>query len=540
MKVNAMKYGERLCVILCIVSLGLARATADGGGDETRRAVIHERQMYALIEQKIKTDGPNTNLLGTFDLSNKDFGSLSGDTLAGPAGDRIVIRGDVSSGGKTGSKSITYRYRLLYLPDSEDMPLQVVRLIELVTERSSRMLSFEGGERDTTEVTQSLHILTLEDILFLEQADRGEKPRLKAELEKMILGLERRGRTTPLRRKESGILPGTPDYVLAASNRDYARFARVNDRHPFADLERAERPVSIEATFSSLTLSHKRLYVGSESIGIHGFGIEAGFGDRVLNHVAFQSPVLTWGLRFLVFFNDARGSLIDSSFFLDMKILGRTPMNTAAFIDRWRLHVASPVMSLDRPRLNVTSGATFEIVTGSPYYRVPYLSFLYSGGGKEYSSPYVRLPQGDSSKAYFSTRQWEASLAFFWNADRAMYNRFRIDLGAGTYDVREVLYGVNGGVVADRRRRSMSEVQPLLQLQYTHVSNRARFGARLRFFDNRLTFTPWFKVFDSGPHEVRLESILMPKPVGRSTREWEVTHGNLIQIRYRYGFDKNS
>jgi len=86
----------------------------------------------------------------------------------------------------------------------------------------------------------------------------------------------------------------------------------------------------------------------------------------------------------------------------------------------------------------------------------------------------------------------------------------------------------------------MSQVQPLLQLHYTHVSNRARFGAHVRFFDNRLTFTPWFKVFESGPHEVRLESILMPKPVGRSTREWEVDHGNLIQIRYRYGFDKNS
>ena len=535
-----MKPGQIVCAVLGIILLCTVQASADGGGDDLRRALLHERQMYALIEEKIQADAANTNLYGTFDLSYDDLGGLRGDTLVGIGGDRIAFRRDYATGGKTGTKAVTYRYRLLFLPESEDMRLQVIRISEFVTERTTRQMSFEGGQRDSTDVLESVHVLTLEDILALEETVRPGKGPLDRDLWSLVIGLERKGRTAPLRRKESGILPGTPEYIVAESNRDFARFARVNDRHPFADLARVERPISIEATFSSLTLSHKRLYVGSESIGIHGFGLEAGFGDRVLNHVAFQSPVLTWGLRFLVFFNDARGSLIDSSFFLDMKILGRTPVNTASLIDRWRLHVASPVMSLDRPRLNVTSGATFEIVTGSPYNRIPFVTFLYSGGAKEYSTPYVRIPRADSSQAYYSTRQWEASLAFLWNADRAMYNRFRLDVGAGTYDVRQVLYTAGGSVAADLRMRAMSQVQPLLQLHYTHVSNRARFGAHVRFFDNRLTFTPWFKVFDSGPHEVRLESILMPKPVGRSTREWEVDHGNLIQIRYRYGFDKNS
>jgi len=136
--------------------------------------------------------------------------------------------------------------------------------------------------------------------------------------------------------------------------------------------------------------------------------------------------------------------------------------------------------------------------------------------------------------------QWEASLSYFWNVDRSMYNRFRFDVGAGTYDVRLVGYRPDGTVSSDAKVRGMSQVQPLLQLQYTHESNRARFGARVRFFDNRLTFTPWFKVFETGPHEVRLEAILMPRSVGRSLRVWEVDHGNLIQIRYRFGFDKNS
>lgn len=535
-----MKSGRLVCAVLGLGLLASTPAIGGDDGDAARRALLHERQMYALIDEKIGADAANTNLHGTYDLSYDDLGLLRGDTLAGIGGDRIMVRRDHATGGKTGTKSVTYRYRILYLPETEESRMQVVRITEFVTERTTRQMSFEGGQHDSTDVVESMHVLSLEDILALEQDRRNGKGPLGQDLWDLIIGLERKGRTAPLRRKESGILPVTPDHIVAESNRDYMRFARVNDRHPFADLARAERPISIEATFSTLTVSHKRLYVGSESIGIHGFGLEAGFGDRVLNHVSFQSPVLTWGLRFLVFFNDARGSLIDSSFFLDMRILGRTPMNTASLIDRWRLHVASPVMSLDRPKLNVTPGATIEIMTGSPYNRVPFITFLYSGGAKEYGSPNVRLPLGDSSQAYYSTRQWEASLSFLWNVDRAMYNRFRLDVGAGTYDVRQVLYTAGGGVAADLKMRAMSQVQPLLQLHYTHVSNRARFGARVRLFDNRLTFMPWFKVFESGAHEVRLESILMPRPVGRSLRVWEVDHGNLVQIRYRYGFDKNS
>ena len=526
-----------LCGLILVATLAGLASSPGEEGDRDRRNALRERQLLTLINEKIDADARNTNLFETDDLAYDDVGSLRGDTLTGLSDNRVIFRKDVASGGKTGTRAVSYRYRLLYLPETEAMSLQVVRVMEHVTEKTTHQMSFEGSLRDTTETLEQEQSVALEDLLALEHTGAGKD--ILAELRRLIIILERKEKVHALRGTGTGNLPNGPEHISAESNRDYIRFARVNDRHPFADLGRTDRPVSLEATFSSLTLSHKRLYLGSESIGIHGFGFEAGFGDRVLNLVAFQSPVLTWGLRFLVFFNDARGSLIDSSFFLDMKIMARSPVNTASFINKWRLHAASPVMSLDRPKLNVSPGATFEIATGSPYNRLPFVTFMYSGGAKNYQDPNIVFGPEGAHSAYFSTRQWEADLSFFWNVDRAMYNRFRLDVGAGTYDVWEVRYDSSGKTAHETKLRAMSQVHPLLQVHFTHESNRARFGARARFFDNRLTFVPWFKVFETGPHEIRLEAVLMPRPIGRSSRVWEVDRGNLVQIRYRFGFDKN-
>jgi hypothetical protein len=84
--------------------------------------------------------------------------------------------------------------------------------------------------------------------------------------------------------------------------------------------------------------------------------------------------------------------------------------------------------------------------------------------------------------------------------------------------------------------RPASQVQPLLEADFTHQSHRAAFGVWVRFFDNRLTVGPWLKVFKVPYHEVRLEAMVMPKPIGRSLRDWEAVHASLIQLRYRYGF----
>ena len=525
------------------------------GDDEAtgRRESIRTRRLYDLIKEKVTTDARNTNLMETDDLTFYDLAPLQGETLEGGDGNTMTFRKDVTSGGKTGLRKETYRYRISYLPATFDMPLQIMRVVETVRTESTRRLSFQGtdaaaeaGGQNEVDTTVTEHILDLEDILLLQsrataKGGTGDRPGSVqyAALEQVLVGLERKGRVSALRAKESGNELDPRFYNTSESNRDFIRYARVNDHHPFADIVREERPYSLEATFSSLTFGHKFLYAGVETIGIHGFGFEMGFGDRVLNLVSFQSPALTWGVRLLLFFNDARGSLIDSSFFLNLKVLARSPVNTASLIEQWHLNAASPVMNLDPPRLNTTPGAVVEVTTGAPYYRLPFFTFMYAGGNNELGDPYVKFGSPGAEYAYYSVKQWEASLGYFWNTDEPMYNRFRFDIGAGTYDIRQVQYDAQGKYATDTKVRGMSQVQPLLQVNYTHVSGRARFGATVRFFDNRLTFTPWLKIIDRGLHELRLEAIILPRPIGRSLHAWEAERANLLQLRYRYGFDKN-
>ena len=51
------------------------------------------------------------------------------------------------------------------------MRLQVIRISEFVTERTTLQMSFEGGQRDRPTCSNPLHLLTLEDILALEEID---------------------------------------------------------------------------------------------------------------------------------------------------------------------------------------------------------------------------------------------------------------------------------------------------------------------------------------------------------------------------------
>jgi hypothetical protein len=521
-------------IILLLVALTGWMIPQEVAAQQERRERLYDQHLQKLIKDKIEYDVRNTNLLTTGNLSAEDLADLRTVTLRGASDDPFTFKRSIVDGSKTGGNTKTdYFYSIEFLGETPSRPLQLMRISEVKVVTLPQGAGTQGAMPETSRTW-----FNLEDILTAEGRIGNRQPETAAliPIQKVLGNLERKGKIQAKRQTTGERGPLASD----ESNREYIWSARVNDHHPFADLNDPDsRPLVLDLTFSSLAISHKSLYVGSESIGIHGFGFEAGFGDRVLNHVSFQSPMLSWGPRFLIFFKDAGEGGVDTSFFVDLRILGRTPMNTASFINSWRLHVASPVMSLDPPRLNVTSGVTFEVMTGLPYSRMPFLTFRYSGGSREFQSPYVRFGEGDSSFAYYSTRQWEGALSYFWAMDKAAFNRLRFDFGAGTYDVRRVLYTASGAVSNDVKARAMSQVQPLLALTYTHVSRRARFGAQVRMFDNRLTFSPWLKVFRSGLHEFRLEAVLMPRPVGRSLREWEVDHGNLVQVRYRYGFETN-
>jgi len=439
----------------------------------------------------------------------------------------IHLKGNDRADSDTSEAYTSYQYQLIYVTSNGSEPT-LLTLRELAETYSS------GGlyKKSTTKVKRSpVVLLTVRDFFEMKNCTTSQTYK---ELQEFV---------RKRHREENRIGPDfrgdhSASSLVADNNRDYLRFALIHSSLPVEEAY-FDGPVSLDATFSRLSVSSK-IFSERTWLGLRGFGVEFGFGDRVLNLLSYQAPYLAWGVRFLIV---PAGSSADlaTSFFVDLQIKGRSPLNTNRFIMNANLHRATPVFSLNPGRLNVTSGVAFEAQMGRPFNdRLPFLSFYYSGGTKDFAKPDIHFIQNGMPSAYFSTIQWEASFSYFWNLDNAAFNRIRLDIGAGSYNVWQVEYdSAMNSIRSSSLISPLTQVRPLITVNYTHASDDAKFGVGVRFFDNRLALTPWIKIFESISHQVRVEFMAITRTVGRGFQPWEAEKGSLLQLRYRYGFSES-
>jgi hypothetical protein len=308
--------------------------------------------------------------------------------------------------------------------------------------------------------------------------------------------------------------------------------------------------ISLDLSVSRIALSHSVL-TSENALGVLSFGAEFSFADRVLNHHPFQSPVWTWGATVMFNLTGEAHDILDHDFFW-LRALGKSKFDSRQafdFIANSGLHfLFAPLMSYDQPLLNVTPGATLEAGTSRLWNFPFFLSVYLSTGAKEYGDPVMTRGEGKGMRAYWSTIQWDATMTFFWNLDSdpdyflhanhgSRLNQFRLDLGAGSYDVKDVEYDERQVPVSATPVIKGSRVQPLVAFEFTHASRRqTRFGARVRYFDNKIDVGTWLDLLKLGAHEVRLEAKYISSPIGRSRFAWETAGGTLIQLRYRVGY----
>ena len=296
---------------------------------------------------------------------------------------------------------------------------------------------------------------------------------------------------------------------------------------------------------SAISLSHQVL-TRPEGPGLLGVGFEVGVGeDPLLNLLPYQVPYWAGGVRLLFNFTDKEKDLRTGDF-VDLKLLFRGSRgNTASFVKY--ADYARPFSSLSPPKLNVTSGGTVSVST-SPlrlfdWPALPPLTTDFSGGSSDFSTPHTLSEDG---LAFFSTLQGEAAFSFYWNTttDSAFFsghgrllNQFRLDVGVGGYSIYKIQYHDNPQkLLSESQQASLWDLKPLVSIEFTHASESAKYGARLRFSDNRFNLYTWMKLLSIGVHELRAEAIYVTDPVGRPFREWETESGHVFQLRYRLGF----
>lgn len=351
------------------------------------------------------------------------------------------------------------------------------------------------------------------------------------------------------------------------SNRDQLEYLKINSNHSLAEkvtlaggsnartgaLATTITTVSTKS-YLDVSLTHAPILLTSlsfserniswKALGLKGFGLEVSQGeDRILNMLPIQTPYVSIGGRLLLDFSDTSHIDLDSSFFLDTKILVRQPLNVRSWIDRNKLNRSKSLMYIALPKMNFGSGVTLDVSTskipfgGQLAEKLPVMNFYGSFGFKAFSDPAFTIRDAGERYTYYSDNQWEVSTSFFLKVDQRGYNRFKIDVGAGGYDIVKVGYDEQTRVISTHEMISLTSPQFMMAVNYSHQSSNTGYGITVRAFDNRVNSLFWMKILQNTlGGEFRVECKFISPLVGRHQRAWETDGGNLVQLRYRTGF----
>lgn len=326
--------------------------------------------------------------------------------------------------------------------------------------------------------------------------------------------------------------------ISNVDNKDFLNFLRVNGSHrypkditqsPQRQRRRGQQETSssggseflVFGSFSSVNFFHSSMDFGFSSVSA-----EINLGNNVLNLLPWESMSLSAGIRaFVTVSGDAQN--VNDDFLIDAKIMGRTSLNFSNFVG------SLPFLAASKPRLHITPGVIIDLKT-TRIFGLPFINLYFATGSKDFDKPYVVLTDNIETFSYFTTTQWEASMSFFWNSNEKMNLRFKMDLGAGQYDVTRAAY-----TPVFSTAQIYNQVQPMMAFYFNFVpEGNELFGSQFRFFDSRLTLSFWMKILEFAPdHLFRFETKYITTPFFRNNHPWEVDNSSsIIQIKYRYGF----
>lgn len=333
--------------------------------------------------------------------------------------------------------------------------------------------------------------------------------------------------------------------ITSRDNTDYLNYMRANSIHWYPKVAQksstkkgrgqtggtetasSSSDFRLDAGFSSISFSHK---VMDFSIG--AAGIELTMEEPVLHALPFGNN--TFGFGFRTLFNlskdvkNPNGGMV-----LDARFIGRVKMNTNDLIKNL------PFALEAQSNFHVGTSAGIDLHVTRPF-GLPFFNAYVAVGGRGFSDPYVTFTDKkvpNQRHAYFSFKQAEATMSFYWNTNDKMSSRFRVDVGVGYYDMLKAYYPGNRTTAA-KTEVVENKISPVVTLHYTFAPDQNDiFGVKVRVFDAVVKAEGWLKLLElEGGHTFRFSGTVFSDPLGRTIREWENPGSVFFQIRYRYGF----
>lgn len=429
---------------------------------------------------------------------------------------------------------ITYSIVFLYEGIGIDSPL-----VLYVREINNKSVSGEGlfGEGGGTQI-DTMTVLTFKDMYTLHKNNKDYYDVFFRLVNAELKQLEEIGASP------TSLLRITPDTEINTSlgmasrdNTDFLNFMRANNKHWYPkEVSRqtggrrgqtTTTPVStssfrLDAGLSSVTFAHRAM-----DFDIGGASVEIDFRDKILNTLPYQSLSINPGFRILVSLSESVKD-IKNSLVLDALLFARLRMNTSSIND------ISPGST--KPRLNTGNAGGLSLNITRPF-GMPFYNFTVAASGASFSDPYVmRNNSKDGNHAFWNFVTAEATFSFYWNTSDKMTTRFRVDIGAGYFDVYKGFYS-NTGRYLNRNERVSSTVHPIIT-GYLNFSPQSKefYGGYIRWFDSQVTMNAWLKLYEFTNAQLRFEATFITAPMMRPKHDWDNNGGGFAQIRYRHGF----
>ena len=314
-----------------------------------------------------------------------------------------------------------------------------------------------------------------------------------------------------------------------SKNHFYTDFGIIVNNHRYDD----SRFYS-EFSFPGLSLSLSNNFLqGTDIKFLENFGFEFGLRkDNILNLLEFQNPVfIPIGIHsyFKVF----------DSLFTDFKFLVQKKFGNRRLVNKknwW------PVFDFDNVEINKASGVAVDahFLGSLGNFKMPFINVYFSHANVDFNDPVFRREITPNIKqSYYSLNQAELSLSFYWNSDTAKNNRFRLDLGGGTYDIYRVFYDNDNKVISDDEINGFVKWLPIVSLEYIHSSEKIEFGTSMRYFDERVLAKLWLRLLKADSFEIHVEENFVSESFKKILKDWEHNgSSNMMQLVFRYGLTK--
>lgn len=327
--------------------------------------------------------------------------------------------------------------------------------------------------------------------------------------------------------------------MTSRNNKDYINYVKANNSfwYPKDPKEQEGQgfvrggggekiPVSFALSFSSLSFTHTKLMnfaMGNASVGLS-------VRDKLLNILPWQGMSTSAFFRILLRLQEEDNESVDDSKYLDAKLGFRFRTNTRS------LATSQPYIFTESPLLHVGNSFTMDFNFTRPF-DFPFINFYLATGSKDFSNPYAIIEDNLENYAFFTFTQYQFLISFYWNASDEMSNRFRMDVGAGSFDVYRAYYDDQNNFLRSEDVRD--PILPIISFHYNFVPDENPLvGAKAKFFDSQFNVSAWFRIAEI-PEDIsslRLEAIFISRPIARPLYEWEEnSNGIMFQLKYRYG-----